>query len=166
MAINPPSDIILDVLRAADPLRARSAAERLTVQTTASASGPGTFEEIFADVEPDLDVGVPFDADASVVRLRNLDALAAAPLSSNRGTGGPFERFEAFVLQNFIEAILPAQSETIFGKGNTGEIWKSLLAEKLADQLARAGGIGIADRIMDAHAPASGETVPAQGRSA
>ena len=163
MAINPPSDIILDVLRAADPLRARSAAERLAVGGAVDPGAAGGFEEIFAEIEPDLNSAVPFDGDASLIRLRNLDALAASPLSSNRVPGGPFERFEAFVLQNFIEAMLPAQSETIFGRGNTGEIWKSLLAEKLAEQLARAGGIGIAERIMDAHPPPSGDPAPSQG---
>jgi Rod binding domain-containing protein len=73
-----------------------------------------------------------------------------------------FRQFESFVLQSFIETMLPKNAESVFGKGTAGGIWKSMLAEKLADQISRNGGVGIAQRIAaspGAHAlPASGET--------
>jgi peptidoglycan hydrolase FlgJ len=62
-------------------------------------------------------------------------------------TAEAFRQFEAFVLQSFIETMLPKNAETVFGKGTAGTVWKSMLAEKLADQISRSGGVGIAQRI-------------------
>ena len=42
--------------------------------------------------------------------------------------------------------MLPKNAESVFGSGTAGGIWKSMLAEKLADQISRSGGIGIAQR--------------------
>lgn len=58
-----------------------------------------------------------------------------------------FRQFESFILQSFIETMLPKNAESVFGSGTAGGIWKSMLAEKLADQISRSGGIGIAQKI-------------------
>ena len=58
-----------------------------------------------------------------------------------------FRQFESFILQSFIETMLPKNAESVFGSGTAGGVWKSMLAEKLADQISRSGGIGIAQRI-------------------
>ena len=58
-----------------------------------------------------------------------------------------FRQFESFVLQTFIETMLPKNAESVFGKGTAGGIWKSMMAEKLADQISRSGGIGIAQKL-------------------
>ncbi len=49
---------------------------------------------------------------------------------------------------------MPEKSETVFGKGNAGHIWKSMLAEQIGQQIAKAGGVGIA-KMMDKAHPAS-----------
>ena len=51
------------------------------------------------------------------------------------------------MLQSFIRTMLPKNAENVFGKGTAGEVWKSMLAEKLADEIARSGQIGIAKRL-------------------
>lgn len=58
--------------------------------------------------------------------------------------------FEAFVLQSFIEAMLPDGADNVFGKGIAGETWKSMMAEKLAREVAKSGHVGIAERIAGA----------------
>lgn len=69
---------------------------------------------------------------------------------------GPYVQFEAFVLQSFIQAILPQNATEVFGEGTAGEVWKSMLAEKMAMQMAEAGGVGIAKMIAPkASAPAT-----------
>ena len=60
----------------------------------------------------------------------------------------PFQQFEAFVLQSFIENMLPEDNEAVYGNGLAGGMWKSMMAEQIANQLAKAGGIGIADRVL------------------
>lgn len=58
-----------------------------------------------------------------------------------------FRQFESFVLQSFIENMLPKNAESVFGKGTAGSVWRSMMAEKIADQISRSGGVGIAERI-------------------
>jgi peptidoglycan hydrolase FlgJ len=66
-----------------------------------------------------------------------------------------FRQFESFILQSFIETMLPKNAESVFGSGTAGGVWKSMLAEKLADQISRSGGIGIAQRIAKGSQAAS-----------
>lgn len=49
--------------------------------------------------------------------------------------------FDSLVLQTMLAAILPKESEKIFGTGSAGQMWKSLLIEKIADEVARSGRI-------------------------
>jgi Rod binding domain-containing protein len=56
------------------------------------------------------------------------------------------------VLSSFVESMLPQSSEAVFGAGSAGQIWKSMMAQQIATQLAKSGGIGIADRMQAAGA--------------
>lgn len=76
------------------------------------------------------------------------------------GKPGPYVQFEAFVLQSFIQAILPKDASVVFGEGTAGEVWKSMLAEKIALQVAEAGGIGIAKAVAPSGGKAGVTTVP------
>jgi Rod binding domain-containing protein len=57
------------------------------------------------------------------------------------------KEFEAFVLQSFIQEMLPKNAESVFGGGIAGEIWKSMLAEQLAARFAGRGDFGIAELV-------------------
>ncbi len=74
-----------------------------------------------------------------------------------------YEQFEAFVLQSFIQSIMPKEASSVFGEGTAGEVWKSMLAEKIAMQVAQAGGIGIGKLIGPG---AAGSTVQSSDESA
>ncbi len=69
-------------------------------------------------------------------------------VSPARQGKSPLVQFEAFVLQDFVSSMLPTDSENVYGKGLSGEMWQSLFAEKIAAQMAERGGIGIADRLL------------------
>lgn len=146
MAISPISDIVLEVAKAADPTRSSAAAARLGAAAGASGAYAGSFEEALGGGRSPLPVPsrMPFDPALAVVHMRSNDAL--------RTPAAPYEKFEAFVLQTFIESMLPRNGEALFGAGTAGEIWKSMLAEGLGTQLAQAGGIGIA-RMLAADGP-------------
>lgn len=133
MAISPPSDLILDVAKAADPVELRDATSRLR-SIAAGGSGEG-FALAFQDASSHaFDVGT---------RFRAAGSSNAAPAKT------PGEDFEAMILTQFVETMLPDDAEQVFGKGSSGEIWKSMLAEQVATQLAASGGVGIADMIND-----------------
>lgn len=59
----------------------------------------------------------------------------------------PLEQFEGFVLRSFVESMLPSGDSEFFGKGTAGDIWRSMLAEHIGNEIAKGGGIGIADMI-------------------
>jgi peptidoglycan hydrolase FlgJ len=131
VAISPPSDIVLDVARAADPERYRAAVERLTRLRAAAVaqSSPSQTAEPPAVRSP---ASLPLDAGARTQPRRRLDA---------------YGQFESFVLQSFLQSMLPRNAVSVFGRGSAGEFWRSMLAEKMGDELARSGQVGIAARL-------------------
>lgn len=97
---------------------------------------------------------LPGPAAAEGAQIQGASPGSRLPLPAKSGdkTTEAFRQFESFVLQSFIETMLPKGAESVFGKGTAGSVWKSMLAEKLADQISRSGGIGIAQRIASGHA--------------
>jgi Rod binding domain-containing protein len=72
--------------------------------------------------------------------------------TSGRTTVPPaYRKFEAFVLQTFIESMLPRGSAVNFGQGVAGDVWRSMLAEQLGTAVAKSGGVGIAKFLVAAH---------------
>lgn len=147
MAINPPSDLVLGAVLAADPAKYRAAAERLQ----RAAAGGWTSA---ASLAPQS-AAEPPTADAPRLLYTSTPARGAvqsAPAGTARAaTRSPdaFTQLEAFVLQSFIQTMLPAggSSQAFFGKGTAGEVWKSMLADKLGAELARSGQVGLARRL-------------------
>lgn len=121
LAVSLPTDIVMDVARAADPGAVSAARERLAAMATGNVAPTE-----FAAGSSGVGVGTSVTHDGRA----------------------PFERFEAFVLQSFVENMLPDNVESVYGGGFAGGVWKSMMAEQLANQMARAGGIGIADGIL------------------
>ncbi len=75
--------------------------------------------------------------------------------TSRSGELEPLQRFESFVLRSFVESMLPDKNTSFFGTGTAGQIWKSMLAEKIGDEMAASGGIGIADMLAKREASAA-----------
>lgn len=135
MAISPPSDIVLDVLNNADPSRLEVAQAQLkagqqVAEARRLASTDASFDATFKTVD-----------DAHNIKHR-LDGVQKKEVPET------YRKFEAMVLQNFIKSMLP-ESDQIYGKGASGEIWKGMMAEKIAEEVAKGGGIGIAESLME-----------------
>jgi Rod binding domain-containing protein len=130
VAISPPSDIVLDVARAVDPTDVAAAREALARRAGGAApSEPFSLGKAFAR---------PADRPHPTAAADDKDAVKAQQ----------FKRFESMVLQTFIQNMLPKDSEEVYGKGLAGDMWKSQLAEHLADVMADRGGIGIARKML------------------
>ena len=142
MAITPPSDIVLDVARAADPERYRAAVERLTNLRAASAATDTT--------PPTVGLERPATSSTSTAPLARIanegGAGPGAPIRDRRRLDA-FGQFEAFVLQSFVQSMLPKNATNVYGRGTAGEVWRSMLAEKIGEELARSGQVGIAQRL-------------------
>lgn len=136
MAISPPSDIVMDVVNAADPTRLQEAQERLKTQSATLAAARLTRE----------DKGFATD----VASLDRASGVSTEPKVSSKDSRTPetYRKFEAMVLQNFLQYMMPSDSEDVYGKGMAGDIWKSMSAEQIANAIAKRGGIGIADHLL------------------
>ncbi|MEN3396631.1 rod-binding protein [Brucella melitensis] len=135
MAINPPSDLVMDVARAADPQAYRMAAERLNAASGVAApmggsAATGLTQDNFGSFSENL---------AAEVSVRPDAQSAASPA---------YRKFEAFMLQSFVQSMFTSDTTATFGKGIAGEYWKSMMAEAMANKMADGGGVGIA-RLLE-----------------
>ncbi|MBQ0824762.1 rod-binding protein [Microvirga sp. HBU67558] len=154
MAISPPSDIVNDVARAADPARYQAAAQKLL--DGASAVDGASFEDAVKSVAGQPLMASGADVYTLRISLRN-DAESAGAARSKKA----HQEFEAYILQTFVESMLPKDAENTYGKGNAGSIWKSMMAEQIGAQISKAGGIGIAQHVLGTRVTGPSSDIPA-----
>jgi hypothetical protein len=158
VAINPPSDIVLGSVLAADPAKYRTAVERLK-----RAGGVDSSQATLpADASTEPAAEFATSVTVSPLDAPKLPATPAQAAASRQASKSPdvFAQLEAFVLQSFIQTMLPDNSQAFFGKGAAGDIWKSMLADKLGAQLARSGQVGLAKRLAMGRSGAVSSIVP------
>lgn len=156
MAISTKTDIVLGVSLAADPLKYMEAMERLRQLDPGQG---GDFSSVLSEQGAhgrnagstgDLSQGAgPEDALGTGPQV---PTPAQAPV--RRKASGPkdvYGQLEAFVMQTFIQSMLPKDATAVFGKGTAGEVWRSMMAEKMGAEAARSGKLGIASRLAKAH---------------
>lgn len=156
MAISPPSDIVLDVARAVDPAELAAARTQLAERARAGA----------AKVEfPDI--AAP-EASSPATALKNMAGMrftGHAGSEKTDQTPKAYQKFEAAVLQNFMQSMMPKDSEAVYGKGLAGDMWKSELARQLGTVLSERGGIGIANKLLKEHYMVGDKKVALTGAS-
>jgi Rod binding domain-containing protein len=140
VAISPPSDLVLDVIRAADPAQIAAAQEQLK-SSRANFMATSLAER-----------GAGFGATVDILNRATNAARVEATAEKTEEVGKPskiYRDFEAVYLTNFVQSMLPDESEDVYGKGNAGEMWKSMMAEQLGTTIAESGGVGIAQQMYD-----------------
>jgi len=136
MAISPTSDLILDVARAADPQKALAATRALN-GAAAGADGAG-FTSTLAGFSPSL----------TRYGYKNPSpSLGAAETPAHKAAVG----LESVLLKNFVDQMLPKDAVAVFGDGVAGDVWKSMLSEKIANEVAKSGALKLADRLFETH---------------
>ncbi len=161
MSFNPRSDIVLEVLKAADPAQAQLAAERLE---KLGANAPA------ADFAADLDRASAASSSAPAPALASAAGLAdarsalagAAPDAASRAK----VQFEAMLLNSFVGEMLPKNAGSVFGEGTAGDVWRSMLSEQIAQQMAKSGALGLSRRLFATHAIAPHEALGRAGEAA
>ena len=141
MAYDFGSDIVVDAMRAADPSKvaeARKALQKISSEAAVSVS------------------------EANNSFAAGLNALSKAPVKADN-QAEVLKKFEAVILTTFVQQMMPKNAESVFGEGLSGDMWKSQMAEKIADQLADRGGIGIAKSLLKDYQKIDGEILPLSG---
>ncbi|MCB1503845.1 MAG: hypothetical protein KDJ47_02620 [Hyphomicrobiaceae bacterium] len=128
--------------------------------TAISAIYPIGRHELTGDAS--LGAGTPNEPGAFEQVLR---AHATRQRASLRRSGGAeradaHRAFEAFVMQNMLGAMMPDETTKLFGTGSAGRMWKSILVEKIADQIARSGRVRLVSDSAFGSPPAD---APANG---
>ncbi|MBN9078622.1 MAG: hypothetical protein BGN87_04080 [Rhizobiales bacterium 65-79] len=156
MAISPPSDIVLDVARAVDPAELAAARTQLAERARAGATKV-EFPDIAAS-----------EASSPATALKNMAGMrftGHAGSEKTDQTPKAYQKFEAAVLQNFMQSMMPKDSEAVYGKGLAGDMWKSELARQLGTVLSERGGIGIANKLLKEHYMVGDKKVALTGAS-
>jgi Rod binding domain-containing protein len=152
VSIAPSTDIVLEVSRAADPSRASAVAQKLEAL---SAQGGGSPQDFAAALD------AASAAPAADARAR---VAGAALVRNNRAEQAP-QKLEALVLTQFINEMLPKDTPNAYGQGFAGDMWRSMLAEKVADQIARSGRLGIASHLFAGRSTGAGAQLLAPAKS-
>jgi hypothetical protein len=150
MAISPASDIILDVARAADPQKAMATTRALA---SASSIAPTDFGSTLASFP---------GAAARDYSYQNPSLFASTGESPERKAA---VGLESVFLKSFIDQMLPKDAVAVFGSGVAGDVWRSMLAEKIANQVAKSGALKIGERLVAAHPELAGPRKPASAIS-
>jgi Rod binding domain-containing protein len=151
LAISPPSDIVLDVARAVDPAELAAARTQLAERARAGVGKTG-FPEITPTETPSKNM-----TDMRFAGHAGADRTGKTPEA--------YRKFEAVVLQSFMQSMMPKDSEAVYGKGLAGDMWKSELAKQLGTVLSERGGIGIANRLLKDHYMVGDKKVALTGAS-
>lgn len=157
MSFNANNDIILGVVRAADPGRYQAALQKLKgTGVSAFAETASMGGENFSETVRRLGVGG--GAGSAALGHFPVSLPATSGLISERrvqGTDDVMRQYEALYLQNAIESALPREADSVYGKGFAGGVWKSFLAQYIAQELSRTDKIGIAN-VLKHHATNKG----------
>ena len=135
MGVSLPSDIVLDVMRNADPSRLAAATGKL--RSIDGDGGSTAFAGVLNGAGGISPLPLTMDHTSADERLAAHQA----------GSQGSYVDFERMVLRNLLESLLPEASSGTFGTGPSAGVWRSLAADQLAGLYADSGGLGIAQSL-------------------
>jgi hypothetical protein len=145
MAIAITSDLVQDVLKAADPRRAERAHAKL------AGSGATEFAALVEKPETNRVRDLRNDPVLDVVRAADPSRLEAGARKLVAASDDPktkaYAELEGFTLGQMMATLLPKSEEGVYGEGTAGGIWRSMLADELGSSLAASGGVGIASLL-------------------
>ena len=171
-----PSDLIVDVLQAANPARRQAATRRLTelaarepksrvdfsTLLASSTNRCGPFGARVSDAGIGAASGTGADALTTDRTGAELGSRPANPAAKVPSTKDSYTKFEGFLLRTAFEDILPPAESGSFGDGFAGGVWRSMAAEQFANLFADQGGVGIAAMMRKRVAMAEAEVAPTQ----
>jgi len=133
MSITPPSDLVLDVVRAVEPSQYQA--------SVAKFQAPRAGKSMMA-----ASPKVAFDHFATTAQLDHMRPPVSVKTADKPQEA--YRKFESMMLQNFINAMFTDDTAAVFGKGAGSDYWKSMMVDAMADEMSQAGGIGVAEMMQ------------------
>lgn len=113
------TDILLEVMRAADPVAAQATLSRLGA---AESGRSGTFATALPGVDP-----------AAISQF-----LAAGSPLGGPAVVDPRVALQTLLLKDMLETMLPKADDKMFGAGMAGDVWRSQMSEQLAQAISKS----------------------------
>ncbi len=167
MAVRIPSDLVADVMKAAEPAQVRMAAARLDAKTRSAAPAAGTMfsDALMALRQPNASAARG-DMVSDVMRAAEpLSARAAAQRLTEMSPrpNDAYAQFESFMLRQAFEDMMPPSETNAFGEGFAGGVWRSMAAEQFASIFTDRGGLGVAE-MLRSRAKGEGQAAAVSGQ--
>lgn len=148
MAVRLVSDLVMDVMRAAEPARAQAAARKLATQDRATVQ-PAFARALGTTTTPKTlthDIVADVMAAAEPARL----ARAEAKLGGNGASpAGVAQKFQSVLLANALDAMMPRTDGGLYGAGTAGEVWRGMANQQMAGALASRDVLGLNQTLND-----------------
>lgn len=135
--LDPSKDLLVSVVNAADPLRYQAMVEKLQAARSATYLAKSDIPNFSETITNKHKSNI-------TTNLYNFTEAKKITISSANTT---YKKFEALILQNFIDHMFTSETSHVFGKGQAGHIWRSMMSEAVGKEMAEAGGIGIAKML-------------------
>jgi peptidoglycan hydrolase FlgJ len=87
-----------------------------------------------------------------LVSMRDMANHLAATTGATSKSKDVGQQFEATVLRQMLDTMMPKDSEKLFGDSTAGPMWRSMMVDSLATALSKTGTMGIAQMIVKPHA--------------
>lgn len=145
MSIKPPSDILLDVARAADPAKSTAAVERLTRLGADGGADDVQFRDVLGKVNAPRS-SLPAIAEPRFANTQPEKVKETAQTKAYQG-------FTALLLENLVDNMMPDDDDGFFGSETGAGVWRSMLAQELGTSLSKTVDLGIGSKhVKSAHA--------------
>jgi flagellar protein FlgJ len=145
MSIFPTTDLISDVANSADSRRLAAGLQRLRNLSMSAADKASNSAPLSVAPQGGKEEVSPGNRFETVVGLKKPPPhnIASIPREVKSGHAMAARKFEAFILQTWLETLLPKTEGGSFGTDGSANIWRSMMAEQLGMQLARSDVIGL-----------------------
>jgi peptidoglycan hydrolase FlgJ len=143
MSTFPANDLVVDVARAADPQKMNAAMQRLSDLTHLRGPQGAGFDKSFQNAAATARSSAPQYSSIAPTTIQTKSTSNVEPLSTSVASDAA-KKFEAFILQSFIQNVLPKEGHGAFGEGVGSGVWRSMMAEQLSTQIAKKSSFGIA----------------------
>jgi flagellar protein FlgJ len=146
VSIKPPSDILLDVARAADPAKSTAAVERLTRLGADGGVDDAQFRDILGKVNAPRSPSLPAIAE---LRFANMQPEKVKETAQTKA----YQGFTALLLENLVDNMMPDDDDGFFGSEAGSGVWRSMLAQQLGTSLSKTLDLGLgAKHVKSTHA--------------
>lgn len=165
MAVTIPSDLVMDVLRQADPAKLQKSAARLTGTNQFVSVKSSDFSRLMGGRDAGDISGAP-DMPGVATRVATATASGLLPdkpsVSSSTGVPtDPYKEFERLFYRNVFELVLPPVESGAFGGDSAGGIWRSMAADQFSGAVV-AGHDGAISALVQGRGLAEGVEMQAE----